>query len=625
MCGISGIYRRDGGAVDCAVLQRMAESLHHRGPDDSGVYADGPIGFAHTRLSIIDLSPRGRQPMRSDDGRFVIAYNGEIYNFREIRTALEGNGHRFRGHSDTEVALRAYMEWGEASFPRFEGMFAMALWDNLKRRLHLARDRFGIKPLYYYRAPSGDLIFGSEIKAILASGELKARIDWQGLHEYMYYSTALGANTMFGGITKLLPGCVLTMDSSGMKSAPYASILDVENIHDDLPTATRTVRSILDDAVKRHLVSDVPVGVFLSGGIDSSAITAFASRHYGSRLKTFSVGFDFDRGVNELPSARLVAEHFGTEHHELHVSGNNLAKVIERLTCCHDEPFGDPAHIPLYLLSKQVTSDVKVILQGDGGDEIFAGYDRYVRLSHLFWWRLMGRAAVRLHSLTMGLTAEIRSLMRLAAFGAPDPEMIMAGIMSTEPLYPPADRFFTVECRSFLKATDPFRRYKELYRRLHRLNAMQRMLHTDSSIRLPDLYFEKVDKPTMSHSIEARLPMVDTRLTAYVMGLPSNYKVRGKKTKYILRQALQGIVPDSILNRPKTGFSVPINHWLRTSLADYVKSVLFDHATRHSGLFDNEAVARCFQEHLDRRRDNGMLLYKLLNLALWFKEYRLSI
>ena len=563
--------------------------------------------------------------MRSDDGRFVIAYNGEIYNFREIRTILEDRGHHFRGHSDTEVALCAYVEWGEASFPKFEGMFAMAVWDNLKRRLHLARDRFGIKPLYYYRSPSGDLIFGSEIKAILSSREVEARIHWQGLHEYMHYCTALGVSTMFDGIAKLLPGYLLTIDSSGMKSAPYASILDVEDIHDDLPTATCAVRSMLDDAVKRHLVSDVPVGVFLSGGIDSSAITAFASKHYGSRLKTFSVGFDYDPGVNELPAARLVAEYFGTEHHELHVSGNNIAKVIERLICCHDEPFGDAAHIPLYLLCEHLASDIKVILQGDGGDEIFAGYNSYVRLSHLFWWRLMGRAAVRLRSLTMGLSAKIRLPMSLAEFGAPDPEMIMAGIMSTESFDRLPDGLFTVECRSFLKATDPFRRYKELYRRLERLDAVQRMLHTDASIILPDLYFEKVDKPTMSHSVEVRVPMVDTRLTAYVMGLPSNYKVRGKEKKYILRQALQGIVPDSILNRPKTGFGVPISHWLRTSLADYVKSVLFDHATRRIGLFDNEAVARCFQEHLDRRRDNGILLYKLLNLALWFKEYRLSV
>ena len=563
--------------------------------------------------------------MQSDGGGVVIVYNGEIYNFREIRTALAGKGHRFRGHSDTEVVLHAYMEWGEACFPRFEGMFAMAVWDNLKQQLHLARDRFGIKPLYYCHSSSGDLIFGSEIKAILASGEVNAQIDWQGLHEYMYYCTALGANTMFDGITKLLPGYALTIDSSGMKSAQYASILDVKNIHDDLPTATRAVSSMLDDAVKRHLVSDVPIGVFLSGGIDSSAITAFASKHYGNRLKTFSAGFDFDRGVNELPPARLVAEHFGTEHHELHVSGNNVAKVIERLIRCHDEPFGDPAHIPLYLLCEQMAGDIKVILQGDGGDEIFAGYNRYVRLSQPLRWRLMGRAAARFHSLTTQSTADIWPLMRLAAFGAPDPEMIMAGIMSTESLHRPPDELFTVECRSFLKAGDPFRRYKELYRRLERLDAAQRMLYTDSSIILPDVFFEKVDKPTMSHSVEVRVPMVDTRLTAYVMGLPSNYKVRGKEKKYILRQALQGIVPDSILNRPKTGFSVPISHWLRTSLADYMKSVLFDHATQGARLFDNEAVTRCFQEHMGRRRDNGTLLYKLLNLALWFKEYRLSV
>ncbi len=562
--------------------------------------------------------------MQSDDGGFVLAYNGEIYNFREIRTALEAKGHHFRGRSDTEVVLRAYIEWGEASFSKFDGMFAMSVWDNRKRRLHLVRDRFGIKPLYYHHSPSGNLIFGSEIKAILASGEVEARINWESLHEYMYYCTALGANTMFGGITKLLPGHVLTIDSSGMKCVPYASILDVDDIRDDLSTATRTVRSRLEEAVKSHLVSDVPVGVFLSGGIDSSAITSFASRHYGGRLKTFSAGFDFERGVNELPQARLVAEHFGTEHHELHISGSDLAQVIERLIRCHDEPFGDAANIPLYLLCEQLASDVKVILQGDGGDEIFAGYDRYVRLSRLFWWRLMGRTAGWLHPLAQRLTSGRKPLLGLTAFSTSDPEMLMASIMSTEPLYRPPDRVFAIEFHSFLKDTDPFCRYKELYRRLERLDAVQRMLYTDSSIILPDLYFEKVDKPAMFHSVEVRVPLVDTRLTAYVMGLPSAYKVRGKEKKYVLRQALRGIIPDSILDRPKTGFGVPMSHWLRTSLADYLKSVLFDPATQRTGLFDGDAVALCIREHLDRRRDNGLLLYKLLNLALWFKEYRLS-
>ena len=624
MCGISGIYRKQGALVDNAILRRMAESIHHRGPDDSGVYVDGRMGLAHTRLSIIDLSPLGHQPMQSDDGRFVIAYNGEIYNFRELRKILEGNGHRFRGRSDTEVALHAYAEWGEAAFAKFEGMFAMAVWDRQAQRLQLARDRFGIKPLYYYCSPSGELIFGSEIKALLASGEVDARIGWQGLHEYMHYCTALGANTMFEGIAKLLPGHALTLDSGGVKCEPYVSILNPDDVRDDLPTATRTVRSLLEASVQSHLVSDVPVGVFLSGGIDSSAITAFASQHYGGRLRTFSAGFDFDGGVNELPEARLVAEHFGTEHHELHVSGGNVADVIEKLLRCHDEPFADPANIPLYLLCEQLAGEVKVVLQGDGGDEMFAGYDRYVRLSQFARWRLIGRAVHWLHPLARRLTGGQRALMGHAAFATSNPKELMAGMMSTEPVYRPPNWVFARVCRSLLESKDPGLRYKELHQRLEQLDAVQRMLYTDASILLPDLYFEKVDKPTMAHGIEVRVPMVDTCLASYAMGLPSAYKVRGNEKKYVLRRALRGILPDSILDRPKTGFGVPMDNWLRTSLANYLKSVLFDPSTRHTELFDYDAVSRCVREHKDQRWNNGPLLYKILNLVLWLKEYRVG-
>ena len=624
MCGIAGIFRRNGAVVDRAVLVRMAEQLKHRGPDDSGVLADESIGFAHTRLSILDRSERGHQPMQSDEGRFALVYNGEIYNFRSLRDELEGKGHRFRGRSDTEVVLHAYIEWGIAAFDKLEGMFALAVWDNAERRLRVARDRFGIKPLYYHRTAKGDVLFGSEIKAILTVGEVEPRADWQGVHEYLYYCAALGGNTMYSGIDKLLPGHVLTVDAAGSSVAPYASILVEEDAGADLPTATARVRCLLEQAVASHLVSDVPVGVFLSGGIDSSAITAFAAKHYPGRLKTFSAGFDFDGGVNELPEARLLAEQFGTEHHELRIRGGNVADVIERLVRCHDQPFGDSANIPLYLLSEQLGGETRVILQGDGGDEIFAGYDRYARFNHLFRWRMLGRNARWLHPLASRLNRGRRPLMGISGFATSEADMLMAGIMATEPLYRPPGWVFAAELRRALAATDPFRRYRELHRRLDGLDDVQRMLHTDASILLPDLYLEKVDKPTMAHGIEVRVPMLDTRLAAYAMGLPSSFKVRGREKKYLLRQALRGILPDAVLDRPKAGFAVPMGHWLRTSLADYLKSVLFDPSTRRLGLFDEKALARCIDEHMNRRRDNHLLLYKLLGLALWWREYRVG-
>ena len=623
MCGLCGIYQGDGTAVDIAVLERMTGTLNHRGPDDSGVCTSGPLGLGHTRLSIIDLSAHGHQPMRSNDGRYVIVYNGEIYNYRVLRQILSVNGHHFQGNSDTEVALHAYMEWGAGAFPKFEGMFAMALWDDQAQRLHLARDRFGIKPLYYSCTASG-LVFGSEIKALLASDAVSTRVDWAGLREYLHYGTALGTHTMFNGISKLPPGHVLTADQNGLQVEPYASIFDVDAVQDDLPTAIDKVRHMLERAVQDHLVSDVPVGVFLSGGIDSSAIVAFASKHYDGHLKTFSAGFDFNRGINELPEARKVAEHFGTDHHELHISGGHVASVIERLVRCHDSPFGDPASIPLYLLSEQLGGEHKVILQGDGGDEIFAGYGRYARIAYQRWYRQLARSTRWCWPLFPRSTTLYRRLRSLEALDHPDPSMYMALQMSQESLDYPPEGLFSPEVRTLLAASSPYDHYKNAYHQFEHLDSVQRMLYTDCKIILPDNYFEKVDKSTMAHSIEVRVPLVDTRLVAYVMGLPSSYKVKGRHKKYILRQALRGIVPDTILDRPKTGFGAPIQHWLRTSLAGYMQSVLLNDSKRSAGLFDRVVLERCIHEHLTGRRDNGNLLYKLLHLALWWDAYSMT-
>jgi len=372
----------------------MVATLHHRGPDDRGVFVDGFAGLGHTRLSIIDLSSAGHQPMHSACGRYVLSFNGEIYNFRELRKRLEGLGSTFRGHSDSEVLLEAFIAWGVDAFPQLEGMFAFALLDRSERKLFVVRDPFGIKPLYYARLPHG-LVFGSEVKALLASGRLDRKLDRGALHEYLYYGNALGEGSLFDGVSKLLPGHYLTVDESGIQDTLYHSIYDCDPIADDLDTATARTRQLLDEAVAGHLISDVPVGVFLSGGIDSSAITALASAHYGGTLKTYSVGFDFDRGVNELPVARKVAEHFGTDHNELQVAGGNLPDVIEKLVHCHDEPFGDAADIPLYLLCQELRGSVKVILQGDGGDEIFAGYRRYNVMSAETPWRLAAWIGVR--------------------------------------------------------------------------------------------------------------------------------------------------------------------------------------------------------------------------------------
>ena len=623
MCGIAGIVRRNGAPVDAAVLWRMVDRLQHRGPDDQGVYANGSLGLAHTRLSIIDLSRQGHQPMSSADGRFVLVYNGEVYNARELGYTLSGLGHRFRGHSDTEVVLAALVEWGSQALARFEGMFALALWDNREHRLILARDRFGIKPLYY--CVTGDaLVFGSEIKALLASEEVERRADWAGIGEYIHYSAALGSRTTFAGISKLLPGQRLEWCAAGTTLDAFASIHDVDAVQDDYASAAEQVKCLLSRAVQSHLVTDVDVGVFLSGGIDSSAIVALGSQH--KPLRTFSVGFDFQKGVDELPTARQIAKRFATDHQELHIAGADLPAVIERLVTVHDVPFGDAANIPLFLLAEQVSGAVKVILQGDGGDEMFGGYPRYALLACERWLRALAwtvRGARPMASASQ-ITQWHRRLGRFQNLNHPDPAMRLALLMSQIPggeLAPP--QVFRPDVRSSLTAADPFHRYKEHYRRLRCLDPVQRALHTDAGILLPDVFFEKVDRATMAHGVEVRVPFVDARLAAYAMALPSAFKATAREKKRVLRQALRGIVPDAILDLPKTGFSVPIGYWLRTSLADYLQAVLLDDSTRNAGLFDYPALERCIRQHIQGRLDNGWLLYKLLNLALWWRTYRL--
>ena len=546
--------------------------------------------------------------------------NGEVYNFRELRHRLKGRGHEFRGRSDTEVVLRAFIEWGESSFGMLEGMFGLAVWDSAERRLHLVRDRFGIKPLYYH-ADAECVVFGSEIKALLASGEVGRELDWAGLHEYLYYNTALGERTMFAGVRKLLPGHALTLDEDGVRVREYCSIFDVEAVEDDYATAVERVRGLLERAVRDHLVSDVPVGVFLSGGIDSSAITAFAARHYGGRLKTFSAGFDFDRGVNELPKARAVAEHFGTDHHELHVSGGDVAGVIERLVRCHDQPFGDAANIPLFLLCEQLGDGNKVVLQGDGGDEVFGGYKVHALMAIQRWATLFARATSWAAPL---VTDRVRYYGVAQRLNNTDPALRYAMVMADRRAGAQPTRAFAPGARAALEASDPFSRYRELFRQFAGLDGVQRTLYTDCAVILPDLFFEKVDKATMAHGVEVRVPLVDTRLASYVMGLPAKYKIRWLHKKRILRRALRGIVPDAILDHPKVGFGVPESYWLRTMLAGYMKGVLLDESRPSAALFDASAMRTLVDDHVEGRKDNGTFLYRLLNLALWYDEYGLA-
>ena len=622
MCGICGIVDFTATSVDEGMIRVMTRTLKHRGPDDQGIAVSGAMGFGHTRLSIIDLTAAGRQPMQSADGQVTLVYNGEVYNFVALRREMERDGHVFLGRSDAEVVLHAYLRWGADAFRRFNGMFALAIWDARTETLYLARDRFGIKPLYYYRLPSG-IVFGSEIKALLASGCVPRRLHVAGLHEYLYYGAALESNTLFEGIAKVLPASFMTVNKSGVRSTPYWQIEEVEQVRVSPKEAAATIRERLEQAVRAQLVSDVPVGVFLSGGIDSSAITALASKHYQGRLQTFSVGFDYDQGVNELSKARQVAQQYGTEHHELHIQGYRLQHVIEHLVSCHDEPFGDAANIPLYLLCRELSGNPKVILQGDGGDEIFAGYRRYNVLSFYLAWRAILPLVRRMLACIRWHSSYYRGARFLSAVGMSDTGMLMASLLTTEMRGTPL-RILNPSLQQRLGETGPYAEYLQWDRRLDHLDIVQRMLYTDTRILLPNIFLEKVDKATMAHGIEVRVPMLDYTLVDYVLGLPANLKVRWGQKKWILRRALRGTVSDEILDAPKTGFSVPYEYWLRKPLADYLRSILLDGAVAESRLFEPQQLRRCLMEHTSGQQDHGFLLWKALHLALWFDTYDVS-
>jgi asparagine synthase (glutamine-hydrolysing) len=623
MCGITGIVDLAAPRVLGAQLEAATASLAHRGPDSRHVWNDGPAALGHARLSIIDLSSAADQPMIGGDGQVAVVFNGEIYNYRELRADLVARGCTFRTSSDTEVLLQAYLLWGEDAFGRLSGMYAFAIWDGRSRRLTLVRDPLGIKPLFYVHRDAR-LEFGSEIKALLALRPGASwTIDRQALHEYLWFGNALGSSTLYEGIRRLEAGECLTFDSAGARRRKLWRIADAPEVRDDFDTATRRVRELLERAVSSHLVSDVPVGLMLSGGIDSSAIASFAVRASGSRLSTYSVAFDFDDS-GELPAAARLARQLGTDHHELFVKADEIAGLITTLVHCHDEPFADAANIPLYLVTRQLGGAVKVLLQGDGGDEMFAGYRRYELLGIRAPWRAMRALSAAIVPRGLDLPDSLRRVLRMSeALGAPDP-LRMALLLTMDSERHPPEQILGAELRQRLRGADPFGRYREVLQTLRPADDVQRMLWTDASILLPDTFLEKVDRSTMANSIEVRVPFLDIDLAKYALGLPASYKVRNGERKRVLRHALRGIVPDEVLDRPKRGFGVPYGRWLRDNLHDLVQTYARESRAVRDGLLDGPRLAQLAAEHRRGRRDHGFLLWKALQLAVWYQDYPVS-
>lgn len=623
MCGICGKVTWSGDGNELAPLAAMTAALAHRGPDDSGVWTSvaGPVavGLGNRRLSIIDLSPNGRQPMANEDASVWIAYNGEIYNYRELAETLAGLGHRFRSASDTETILHAYEEYGAECLRRLRGMFAFALWDGRRGELFCARDPVGIKPFYYYH-DGRRFVFGSEIKAILADPAVPRAVDPAGLRMFLVYGHGVGPGTIFRGIHKLLPGHWLRLKADGtVRVERYWDVPLGPPAVRDPATAAVKVEAALRAAVRSHMVSDVPVGAFLSGGLDSSAIVALMSEVASEPVRTFSVGFDAGAEYDETAHARRVAEHFGTVHREVRVGAEDFWATLADLAWHFDEPFADAAAVPVALLAREARRSVKVVLTGEGSDELFAGYRRtsverfgatYARLPRGFRTGL-SRAVDRL--------PRLRRIKKATRTLVQDDSAVRYGSWLTvlEP-----DRLPEVLETDWWDAgveADPFQPYR--HHRRPGLDVVTQALYWDFKTWLPDTYLEKVDKATMAESLEARVPFLDVPLVELAFSLPPEHKIRGLDTKHVLKRAVRDLLPEDIVRRPKHGFSVPTDPWFRGPLRAQLWDTLCSSRFRSRGFFRAPAVEELLRQHASGRHVLDGPLFALLAFELWCQAY----
>ena len=621
MCGIAGFVARDAALNFSSCLREMADVIAHRGPDDEGFYqttaSEGgfQIGLAHRRLSIIDLAS-GHQPIGNEDGSIQIVFNGEIYNFEALRDELIAQGHHFVTASDTETIVHAYEEYGDACVEKFRGMFAFAIWDSRRERLLLARDRFGKKPLFLAEH-DGQLLFGSEIKSLLAFPGMRAQVDQDAVWDYLAYRYVPGPATLFAGIRKLAPGSVAVWEKGRLSERRYYSPPD------QMPWAAQALPddpvgrflALLDESVKIRMISDVPFGAFLSGGIDSSAVVGLMARHASQPVKTFSVGFD-ESQYSELAYAATIAKQFATDHHELTVSQDHLMDELPALVRFRDAPVAEPSDIPIYLLSKEARKSVKMVLTGEGSDEFLGGYPKHVFEAYAQGYQLLpgllrhGLIEPLIHALPYRFRRAKTAIVNL---GLDDREERMArwfGALS--------DRE-----RNDLAAFRPSRTHSGAtpFDTPAGNSALRKILYFDQTSWLPDNLLERGDRMTMAASLEARMPFMDHELAAYVSSLPDHYRVRGRQTKWILREAMKRLLPAEILERPKVGFRVPVNEWFRGPMRDY----LYDHLTGADSLtahyYRPEALQRLLAEHVNGRQNHEKLLWMLLNLEVWQRQY----
>jgi asparagine synthase (glutamine-hydrolysing) len=616
MCGIAGIVSLNGRPVSLEELRSMCAAMIHRGPNDEGFYLGTDAGLGMRRLSIIDLET-GRQPVRNEDGSVWVVLNGEIYNFRELRQELTKRGHSFYTETDTETIVHLYEEYGPRCVHRLRGMFAFALWDESLKKLLLARDRLGIKPLYYAEI-GGRLAFASELKALIQLSEIERILNWRSINHLFTFLTTPRSESIIQGVHKLEPGhFLIASPGQGLRTIERYWDLNFE------PDYGRTeeyfaerLRELLEESVGLHLVSDVPLGAFLSGGIDSSSVVATMARLTSSPVKTFSIGFA-EGDYNELKYARRVAKRYGTDHCEL-ILDPNVLEIIEDLAWHLDEPFGDSSALPTYMVSRLASEHVTVVLSGDGGDELFAGYDKYLVEERERRHRFLPAPARGLMGAVSRLWPEgMRGYNRLRHFS-------LAGADR----YLDASTLFRLDQKKRLFQPDVFERlsrdnpWHEAAQSLTETNGswLSAVQSLDFKSYLPLDILTKVDRMSMAHSIEARVPLLDHKIVEFSATIPPELKLRGSTTKYIFKRALRGILPDEIIGRPKRGFAIPLGRWFRGRLGNFLRDLLLSDTCRRRGIFNHDYIERLIKRH-ENGRELDLHLWTLISFELWCRTF----
>lgn len=650
MCGIYGIWANAPETISREFLAQAGTALLHRGPDHQGIWFDPEInlGLGHRRLAILDLSPQGQQPMQSTDSRYVLTFNGEIYNFAELKADLVQLGHTFRGTSDTEVMLAAFSEWGlKATIQKCVGMFAFALWDRAERVLSLGRDRLGEKPLYYGWLGQS-LIFGSELKALKAHPHWESRVDRQALALFLRHSYIPAPYSIYQGIYKLPPGTILqlrsTCPSPLPKPQPYWSMSNVIAWGQRHPFVGSTqdaidqLDSLLSTTIQQQMVADVPLGAFLSGGIDSSTVTALMQAQSSQPIKTFTVGF-YEADYNEAAGAKAVAQHLGTQHTELYVTPAETRQIIPELPILYDEPFADPSQIPTFLIAQLARQQVTVSLSGDGGDEIFGGYNRYLWAKRI--WQQMGwlppqlRAAIA-HQLShfsphtwnqiwqaiapvlpgaLNQRLPGEKLHKLASvLASRTPQSMYVGLVSQWQSPVELVQGITQEPPTMLNDSSPWPRQRDF---------SAWMMYLDAITYLPDDILTKVDRAAMGVSLETRIPFLDHRIVEFANTLPIDFKIQSGQGKWLLRQVLYRYIPPALIERPKMGFSVPIGDWLRASMREWTESLLCSEQLQNQGFLNPKLIRQTWESHLSGEKNHQYPLWNIIMFQAWLEKEKM--